>query len=301
MVAAPPQARRVWTPAKTLEGLDALLEEWGDRLNPILIKETRQVLKGRQFLSTFLIMLAVAWLMSLVGISRYGGDLQFREAGPEFFRYYYWLLMFTLYVVVPLGVFRSVTEEFVEKTFETLAVTPMSAGMIVRGKLQSAGVQMAAYASVLTPFLCFTYMLRGIGLVEILLLLGILLVVAWGLSFSGMMLASLAKKSGWEVFNMILLLGTSFIAMMTTAPIALAAQQGSGLPGLIAGGICAGVFFLFVALLSLGVATAQLSPTLAPVPRYGYQRSLPRGPNSVADSSTGNPAIQSDSSLSDPF
>ena len=38
-----------------------------DRLNPILVKETRQALKSRQFIITFMLLLTVAWLISVFG------------------------------------------------------------------------------------------------------------------------------------------------------------------------------------------------------------------------------------------
>ena len=49
---------RVWTAIETR--LAALAE----RANPILVKETRQALKSRQFVVTFLIVLVACWIVS---------------------------------------------------------------------------------------------------------------------------------------------------------------------------------------------------------------------------------------------
>ena len=43
-----------------------------DRLNPILVKETRQALKSSQFIITFMLLLTVAWLISVFGTVWYG-------------------------------------------------------------------------------------------------------------------------------------------------------------------------------------------------------------------------------------
>ena len=58
-----------------------------DRLNPILVKETRQALKSRQFIITFMLLLTVAWLISVFGVVLNGpaiefGALELREQVP---------------------------------------------------------------------------------------------------------------------------------------------------------------------------------------------------------------------------
>ena len=39
--------------ATRMDHVDAWCDKWSDRLNPILVKETRQALKSRQFVVTF--------------------------------------------------------------------------------------------------------------------------------------------------------------------------------------------------------------------------------------------------------
>ena len=50
-----------------LERLDAWCEKWSDRFNPILVKETRQALKSRQFVITFSLLLFAALSWTIVG------------------------------------------------------------------------------------------------------------------------------------------------------------------------------------------------------------------------------------------
>jgi hypothetical protein len=258
------------------EDLAARLERWSDRLNPILVRETRQVLKSRQFLCTFMIMLGLAWLISLFSVAEFGGDLEYVEAGPAVFMRYYWVLMVCLFLVVPLGVFRSVSSEFAESSFEMIAVTTMSPGQIVVGKLQSAFVQMIGYSSALAPFLCFTYLLRGIGLIEMGVMLFVLYLVATGLALAAMMLACLAKQSAWQVVNTLLLLAACGIAIVVTGEMVDAFQYGADVESLVAGTVCMAFIFLFVATVSFATATAHFSPT-APPPAYYYSSAVRNG------------------------
>ena len=241
--------------------LDDWMEHWGDRLNPILVKETRQILKSKQFVVTFFLMLAASWFLCAMFVLRSGDALEYADSGPDFFQMYYLVLMFCLCVVVPVGVFRSMTSEFVAQTFETLVVTPLSPARIIFGKLESAAVQMAIYYSAVAPFLCFAYLLRGIGVVEIGLFLLMSFLVSLSLCMLALMLASLAKKSFWESLNLLLLLGAGLFVFFLAVAVVTAYRSGMDAVTLMGGLFCFGILFLYGSLLTIGIATAQLSPT----------------------------------------
>ncbi|MBI3462847.1 MAG: ABC transporter permease, partial [Planctomycetes bacterium] len=122
--------------------LETWLEPLGDRINPILVKETRQALKSRQFLVTFLLLLVASLLVSFGGVAIVGPDLGYRSAGVGFFIAYYAVLAFAVFVVVPFGAYRSLASEQEERTFELLSITTLRPRQIVAGKLLSAVVQM---------------------------------------------------------------------------------------------------------------------------------------------------------------
>lgn len=107
--------------ARWLTRFDLACERWTNRLNPVLVKETRQALRSRSFFMAFLITLESSWCLSLVLAGIQGASLQSGESGPEFFRAYMGALLMPLCFVVPLGVFRSATAEFADQTFEVLA------------------------------------------------------------------------------------------------------------------------------------------------------------------------------------
>ena len=61
-----------------IEGRLAALAE---RANPILVKETRQALKSRQFTVTFMVVLLLCWIVSFVGIAWVGPQISYAAAG----------------------------------------------------------------------------------------------------------------------------------------------------------------------------------------------------------------------------
>src|SRR5262245_47167201 len=74
--------------------VDRALFAIGDRLNPILVKETRQALKGRQFTITFTLVLICGWLWSIAGPALMDIDLAYGTAGRDMFMGYYVILSF---------------------------------------------------------------------------------------------------------------------------------------------------------------------------------------------------------------
>ncbi|NLE37731.1 MAG: hypothetical protein GX621_06875 [Pirellulaceae bacterium] len=123
----------------------------GDRLNAILVKETRQALKSRQFFITFALLLLCGWAWSLLGVALIGPDVYWTTNGPGMFFGYYVILAFPLLIVVPYGAFRSLAAEQEERTYEMLSITALGPRQIVRGKLGSAALQMLIYLSAITP------------------------------------------------------------------------------------------------------------------------------------------------------
>ena len=154
-------ARRLARPSSRL---DHWAEWFGDRLNPLLVKEVRQALKSRQFAVMFGLLLCFAWGASVIGLAAMGPDAAWEARGPDMFYVYYLALAFALLVIVPYSAFRSLATEQEDHTYELLAITALGPRQIVAGKLASAAMQMLIYLSVLTPCLAFTYLLRGIDL-----------------------------------------------------------------------------------------------------------------------------------------
>ncbi len=147
------------TVAKTFTAIDPWLEWLGDRLNPLLVKETRQAMKSRQFTLWFVLMLIASWLITIGGVAIIGPSISFVSAGGYLLLAYFFALAVPLVIVVPFTAYRSLASELEDNTRDLLEVSTLSPYQIINGKLGSAVVQMLVYLSVLAPCLAFTYLL----------------------------------------------------------------------------------------------------------------------------------------------
>ncbi len=177
----------------TLVRANAWVEHASDWLNPILVKETRQALKSRQFIVTFLLMLIASWLISVFGTLLAGNSLEFSSAGRGLFTAYYVVLALAIFVVVPYSAYRGLLNERDHTTLELLSITSLSPRQLVWGKLWSAMVQVFIYYSAIAPFIAFTSMLQGFDVALVSFALGISILVALCLTMLTLMLAAIPQ------------------------------------------------------------------------------------------------------------
>ena len=174
----------------------AALAEWA---NPILVKETRQALKSRQFLVTFLIVLIGCWVVSFVGVAMVGPQIYYAAAGPQMLVAYYTILVIPLTLIVPFTAFRSLAAEQEENTFDLLSITTLGSRQIITGKLLSALVQMIVYLSAVSPCIAFTFLLRGVDALTTAMLLAIAVLASVGLSMTSLLVGALARARNTQV------------------------------------------------------------------------------------------------------
>jgi len=204
--------------------LEDWLERAGDRLNPILVKEARQALKSKQFVLTFALVLLAAWSWSVGGVLLLGPEANF-QSGQSMFLGYLLILAFPLMVVVPFGAFQSLSAEREDRTFEMLAISTLRPRQFVSGKLASAMLQMLVYLSAVAPCLAFTYMLRGIDILAILMMTGYVVLASIGLSAIALLLATLTSEKHWQsVLSVLLILGLMY-CLMGSAAVAVQATR----------------------------------------------------------------------------
>ncbi len=178
-----------------------------DRLNPILVKETRQALKSRQFIITFMLLLTVAWLISVFGTIWFGPAIEYGSAGRAFFVAYYYVIGFATLFVVPFGSFRSMLNERDQNTYELLSISTLSPRQIVTGKLLSSLVQVFIYYSAIAPFIAFTSLLQGFDLAMVTLFLVAGLLWSSFVSMIALMLSTLSSSRQWQAINTIGMIG----------------------------------------------------------------------------------------------
>jgi len=186
--------------------LDQLALRASEWLNPILVKETRQALKSRQFVVTFTLVLVCSWAWSMLGVAMIGPNIYHGYHGWDMFSGYFVILAFPLLVIVPFGAFRSLASEREDGTYELLSVTTLRPRQIVSGKLGSAVVQMLVYFSAVSPCLAFTYLLKGIDFPTVIYVMVAAFLASLGLAVAGLVVATATSEKHWQIVLSVLLL-----------------------------------------------------------------------------------------------
>ncbi len=185
---------------------DAWCERVSDRLNPILVKESRQALKSRQFLVTFALVLLCSWAWSLLGVAVLAPEIYWAPRGNVMLAGYFWILNFPLCVVVPFGAFRSLASEVEDGTYSLVSITTLSPARIIAGKLGSAMLQMLVYLSALAPCIAFTYLLSGVDLFMIAFMLFYTVLASVVLSTAGLLISTLSTERHVQTVAMLVLI-----------------------------------------------------------------------------------------------
>ncbi|NVJ25251.1 ABC transporter permease [Myxococcus sp. AM011] len=159
-------------PVESSVGSASFQERWGDRLNPLVVKEVRQGLRTRIFWASFGLNLIACVVLALVAFVQ-TRELSFSHHGQGYFFAFFICLAVAHYFVIPYGAYRSLAREREDDTWVLLVLTGLGPRRILRGKVASALVQAGLYASAVGPFLLFSYYLNGISLPSILTVLGL--------------------------------------------------------------------------------------------------------------------------------
>ena len=117
--------------ASFLSSLEVTLEQLGEQLNPILVKEARQAMKSRQFMVTFTLLLICGWLWSIIGVAVSMPSIYWAPTGMFMLIGYYFILAAPLLLVVPFSAYRSLASEREDGTYELLSISTLNARQIV--------------------------------------------------------------------------------------------------------------------------------------------------------------------------
>lgn len=191
---------------------ERVLESLGDRLNPILVKETRQALKSRQFTLWFVLLLAACWITTIGAVAIIGPSIYYISSGGYLLQAYYAVLALPLLVVAPFSAYRSLAAEHEENTRDLLEVSSLTPRQVVNGKLGSAALQVLVFGSAFAPAIAFTYLLRGVDAVAIGLVLIYAVLASFALSAVGLVLALLTKERYAQVVISVVWAGALFAA-----------------------------------------------------------------------------------------
>jgi hypothetical protein len=154
-----------------------VLDWLDDGLNPIVVKELRQAVQSKFVVAVLLLFL----LIQIVVIGIYlvvaglDGTLHTLEAesGRTVFSILQGILLFTCLLFVPAYTGIRLAAERSDTNVDLLFISTLRPRAIVRGKFVAAVVLAVLIFSACTPFMTFSYLLRGVDMPSIVLVIGI--------------------------------------------------------------------------------------------------------------------------------
>jgi hypothetical protein len=193
------------------------LNTLGDRINPIVVKETRQAVSSRFVAWSVILFLAIELItmsVYLLGESaRAEMNLQDMRTGREVFAFLQGILMVSCMVLIPMLTGGRLAGERSDVNVDLLFISSLSPRAIMAGKLYAATALALLLFSACAPYMTFAYMLRGLDIPTIaVVLVSDLITVMFGTMFA-LLVAAIPASRG---FKAILGLGAVFVLIMVT-------------------------------------------------------------------------------------
>ena len=91
------------TVGRILDRTAAFVGATSERLNPILVKETRQSTKSALFSTVFLLFVSISWIVIVFGMLMMWSTLEISPVAEVLFAWNYGLRSFAIFVGVPFG------------------------------------------------------------------------------------------------------------------------------------------------------------------------------------------------------
>ena len=174
------------------QGLLRWLEDKSDWLSPIVVKEVRQVVGGREFTYSFGASLAAGLAVAFFGAA--DALTGSATSGSWTFLSLMGCLALLGLAVVPLGAFSALRNERMEQTLELITLTALSPRRIVIGKLLAQGVKLATLFAAMAPFIAMSFLLGGIDFVTVLVSLLFLFMWSMWASAACLFMSTLLKS-----------------------------------------------------------------------------------------------------------
>jgi hypothetical protein len=150
----------------------AWLDRTSDGVSPLVVKEVRQSVRGREFIVSFTASLLAGFAVASVGATMaLAGS---NSAGQWTFAALMGCLALLGLGVVPLGAFSRLRHEQADQTLELITLTALTSRRMMIGKLLAQNVRLLTFFAALAPFMAMSFLLGGIDLTTILI--GLLLV-----------------------------------------------------------------------------------------------------------------------------
>lgn len=220
-------------------------KDFSDRLSPIIVKELRQGLRTRTFVTLFIVVQVLMTLVVVVSLlsAAAGNDA---TAGTGFF----WAMIgIPVLLVMPLRGLGVVSNEIKANTLELVLLTRLSARRIVLGKWLAIVAQTTLFVCAVLPYVVLRYFLGGINLVDDLI--GLTLMMIASAIFTAVAVGISPYQN--RITKVLLWIGIILGAQMVLPLVFFVGMAGSMMPGVPLVGWAS-----FFAVLALGVLVMAL-------------------------------------------
>lgn len=145
------------------------LADFHDRLSPMLVKELRQGLRAKTFISVFL---ALQGFLAFVLLTAAGGVSPNSNGGGTISSIIFFFFSVAALIIQPLRGIGALHGEIKENTIELMVLTRLSSWRIVLGKWVSIYSQTALLFIAIIPYLILRYFFGGMQLFSELMIMG---------------------------------------------------------------------------------------------------------------------------------
>ena len=196
----------------------AIPEKINDRLNPIVVKELRQVVQGKFLIVVLSCFLCLQLLTVGLFLTNDAVTVSF-NTGLNVFRVLLGILLGTCLLFVPAYTGLRLASERADANVDLMFITTLRPGSIIWGKFFAGLVLTILLYSACMPFMTFTYLLRGVDLPSVFILLAFNFIVVAVSIQCGILIGCIPAN---RVFKVILGVGwffatiVAFITLLTT-------------------------------------------------------------------------------------
>ena len=135
-------------------------DDFGDWMSPMLVKELRQGVRTRVFVSMFIMLQGL--LLTITAFSLLVASVSDRENGSSAF---FWIMIgLPVLVILPMGGLNAIGGEVKANTLELIFLTRLTAFRIVLGKWLAIFVQSLLLVCTVLPYLVLRYFIGGINI-----------------------------------------------------------------------------------------------------------------------------------------
>lgn len=236
--------------------------DFADWLSPMLVKELRQGMRSRIFVSAFYItqlLMMVNVVLSLIASANTDTII---PLGGMLNGLFWVMIGIPLLIVMPARGFGALHGELKARTLELVFLTHLSAMRIVLGKWLALMVQALLLLCSVLPYVVLRYFLGGVNILEDLQTVFFLMVGCATFTAVTLALSPYESKMLRSLFTMGIIFGVLFLPSMISASIALSGVRGSRGASINAFQVyvCLAVFLPAFVFMALEMAASRIAP-----------------------------------------